>query len=78
MRPNFPENAAPLIDINMVDPNASKALAILGKSLNLLGGRYFPGGTKATQTMSLPTAISVVRQETLAVSSSLMPVSNTT
>ena len=49
-RPNFPENAAPLIPIEMVDPNASKALAILGKSLNLLDGRYFPGGTKATQT----------------------------
>ena len=50
MRPNFPENAAPLIPISMVDPNASKALAILGKSLNLLDGKYFPGGTKATQT----------------------------
>ena len=50
MRPNFPENAAPLIPIDMVDPNASKALAILGKSLNLLDGKYFPGGTKATQT----------------------------
>ena len=53
MRPNFPENAAPLIDINMVDPNASKALAILDKSLNLLDGRYFPGGTKATQTNAI-------------------------
>ena len=52
-RPNFPENAAPLIDINMVDPNASKALAILGKSLNLLDGKYFPGGTKATQTNAI-------------------------
>ena len=50
MRPNFPENAAPLIDIDMVDPNASKALAILNKSLNLLNGKYFPGGT--TQTTS--------------------------
>ena len=49
MRPNFPENAAPLIPIDMVDPNASKALAILGKSLNLLDGKYFPGGTKTTQ-----------------------------
>lgn len=48
MRPNFPENAAPLISIDMVDPNASKALAMLGKSLNLLDGKYFPGGTKAT------------------------------
>ena len=53
MRPNFPENAAPLIDIDMVDPNASKALAILGKSLNLLDGKYFPGGTKATQTNAI-------------------------
>ena len=53
MRPNFPENAAPLISIDMVDPNASKALAILGKSLNLLDGKYFPGGTKATQTNAI-------------------------
>ena len=49
MRPNYPENAAPLIPIDMVDPNASKALAILDKSLNILDGKYFPGGTKATQ-----------------------------
>ena len=49
MRPNFPQNAAPLIPIDMVDPNASKALATLGKSLNLLDGKYFPGGTKATK-----------------------------
>ena len=49
-RPNFPENAAPLIPIDIVDPNASKALAILDKSLNLLDGKYFPGGTKNTQT----------------------------
>jgi TonB-linked SusC/RagA family outer membrane protein len=44
MRPNFPLNAAPLIPISMVDPNASKTLATLGKSLNLLGGQWFPGG----------------------------------
>ena len=49
MLPNYPENAAALIDIDMVDPNASKALAILGKSLNLLDGKYFPGGTKTTR-----------------------------
>ena len=52
-RPNFPENAAPLIDISFVDPNASKALATLGKSLNLLDGHLFPGGTKATQTNAI-------------------------
>ncbi len=49
MRPNFPENAAPLIPIDMVDPNASMALAILDKSINFLDGKYFPGGTKNTQ-----------------------------
>ena len=53
MRPNYPENAAPLIPIDMVDPNASKALAILDKSLNLLDGKYFPGGTKSTQTNAI-------------------------
>lgn len=53
MRPNFPEHAAPLIPIDMVDPNASKALAILGKSLNLLDGKYFPGGTSVNQTNAI-------------------------
>ena len=53
MRPNYPENAAPLIDITMVDPNASMALSTLGKSLNLLDGKYFPGGTKSTQTNAI-------------------------
>ena len=53
MRPNFPENAAPLIPIDMVDPYASNALSILGKSLNLLDGKYFPGGTKANQTNAI-------------------------
>ena len=53
MRPNFPENAAPLLPLSMVDPNGSKALAILGKSLNLLDGKFFPGGTKITQTNAI-------------------------
>ena len=53
MLPNFPENAAPLIPIDMVDPYASNALAILGKSLNLLDGKYFPGGTKTNQTNAI-------------------------
>ena len=44
MRPNFPQGAAPLLPLSMVDPNASKTLATLGKSLNLLGGQWFPGG----------------------------------
>ena len=53
MRPNFPENAAPLLPLSMVDPNASKALSILGKSLNLLDGKFFPGGTKTTQSNAI-------------------------
>lgn len=53
MRPNLPENAAPLIPIDMVDPFASNALAILGKSLNLLNGKYFPGGRKENQTNAI-------------------------
>jgi len=44
-RPNFPESAAPLIPLDMVDPNATMALETLGKSINLLDGKYFPGGS---------------------------------
>jgi len=47
MRPNLPGTYAPLISIDMVDPNATMALATLNKSLNLLDGKYFPGGNKA-------------------------------
>lgn len=46
MRPNRPGSYAPLISIDAVDPNATMALATLGKSLNLLDGKYFPGGYK--------------------------------
>ena len=54
MRPNFPQGAAPLIPLSMVDPNASKALATLGKSLNLLDGYWFPGGgTDGAQTNAI-------------------------
>ena len=54
MRPNFPQGAAPLIPIDMIDPNASKALATLGKSLNLLDGKWFPGGgTDNAQTNAI-------------------------
>ena len=52
-RPNFPEGAAPLIDISVIDPNASKALATLGKSLNLLDGQFFPGGSNVTTSNAI-------------------------
>ena len=47
MRPNRPGSYAPLIPADMVDPNATMAIATLNKSLNLLDGKYFPGGNKA-------------------------------
>ena len=54
MRPNFPQGAAPLMPIYMVDSNASKVLATLGKSLNLLDGQWFPGGgTDGAQTNAI-------------------------
>jgi TonB-linked SusC/RagA family outer membrane protein len=53
MRPNFPEGAAPLIPISMVDPNASQPIEVLNKSLNLLDGKYFPGGSKNTTSNAI-------------------------
>ncbi len=53
MRPNFPEGAAPLIPISMVDPNATQAIDVLNKSLNLLDGEYFPGGSKNTTSNAI-------------------------
>lgn len=47
MRPNRPGSYAPLLPIDMVDPNATMAIATLKKSLNLLDGKYFPGGNKS-------------------------------
>lgn len=44
MRPNRPGSYAPLIDINMIDPNATMAMNTILKSLNLIDGRFFPGG----------------------------------
>ena len=52
MRPNFPENAAPLIPLDMIDPNASKALSTLGKSLNIVDG-MFPGGSTNTKSYAI-------------------------
>ena len=53
MRPNFPEGAAPLIPISLVDPNATQAIEVLNKSLNLLDGEYFPGGSKNTTSNAI-------------------------
>ena len=52
-RPNYPENASPMLPIDMVDPNASKALATLGKSLNLVDGKWFPGGSTGMKSYAI-------------------------
>ena len=53
MRPNDPSNAAPLIPLDLVDPNASKALATLDKSLNIIDGKWFPGGSTNRKTYAI-------------------------
>ena len=53
MRPNFPQHAAPLIPVSMVDPNALSALELLAASGNIItkdGQQYFLGGTQQNTT----------------------------
>ena len=50
MRPNYPQHAAPLIPIDMIDPNAIGALELIGASGNIIDGKYFLGGTQQTTT----------------------------
>ena len=53
MRPNFPQHAAPLIPVSLVDPNATGALALLAASGNIItkdGVQYFLGGTQQNTT----------------------------
>ncbi len=50
MRPNFPQNAAPLIPVDLIDPNASLALDLIAASGNIIDGKYFLGGTIANPT----------------------------
>ena len=53
MRPNFPQHAAALIPIDLIDPNAQAALDLIAASGNIIsmGGRdYFLGGTRQNTT----------------------------
>lgn len=50
MRPNYPQHAAPLIPIDLIDPNALAALELIGASGNIIDGKYFLGGTQQTTT----------------------------
>lgn len=49
-RPNFPENAAPLIPLDMIDPNAAAAWELLSTTSNIIDGKYFLAGTQANPT----------------------------
>lgn len=46
-RPNFPNYAAPLIPKEYIDPNASNAWDLINTSNNIIGGKYFLGGTRS-------------------------------
>ena len=50
MRPNFPQHAAPLIPIDMIDPNATLAWDLINVSQNIIDGKYFLGGTQTNTT----------------------------
>lgn len=50
MRPNYPQHAAPLIPLDMIDPSALSALELIGASGNIIDGKYFLGGTQQTTT----------------------------
>ena len=53
MHPNEPANASPLLPLDMVDPNASQALSTLGKSLNIIDGKWFPGGSTSNRSYAI-------------------------
>lgn len=50
MRPNFPQYAAPLIPIDMIDPNASAAWELLSTTSNIIDGKYFLSGSQSNPT----------------------------
>ena len=41
-RPNFPEYAAPLIPLDMIDPNATAAWELLSTTSNIIDGKFSP------------------------------------
>ena len=50
MRPNFPQHAAPLIPVDLIDPNALAAWELINASGNIIDGKYFLAGTKENTT----------------------------
>ncbi|MCQ2974041.1 MAG: SusC/RagA family TonB-linked outer membrane protein [Bacteroidales bacterium] len=52
-RPNYPENAAPLIPISYIDEENDNALKIINSSNNIIDGKYFLGATQSTKTNTI-------------------------
>ena len=50
MRPNYPQNANPLIPLDLIDPNAVGALELINASANIIDGKYFLAGTQQNPT----------------------------
>ena len=50
MRPNYPQHAAPLIPLDLIDPNATGAWELINASRNIIDGKYFLGGTQQNTT----------------------------
>lgn len=49
MRPNYPQNAAPLIPIDYISPSATNAWALINNA-NLIDGKYFLAGSQENST----------------------------
>ena len=45
-----PNRVAPLIPVDMIDPNAKSALTMIGATSNLIDGKYFLGGSNLDQS----------------------------
>ena len=45
-----PNRVAPLIPVDMIDPNAKSALTMIGATSNIIDGKYFLGGSSADLT----------------------------
>ena len=78
MRPNYPQNANPLIPIDLIDPNAVGALDLINASGNLIDGKYFLGGTQQNTTNVFADMYAAGRSKGQAVSSSSTLVSSLT
>lgn len=76
-RPNFPQNAAPLISTDMIAPNAKAAWDLMSVA-KLVDGKYFLAGTQANSSNVLLISILQEVVNLLVVNSSLIRVSIST